>query len=48
MVGRWKDECDGQDVQGQEKNEVIIKNSLRLLLEFMRVFELLEFITIWM
>jgi hypothetical protein len=48
MVGKWKNECDKRDVQWQEKNEVIVESSLRLLLEVVRVFEVLEFTVICM
>jgi hypothetical protein len=43
--GREKNEYNGQDVQGQ-KNEVIVENNLRLLLDVVHVFELMEFKTI--
>ncbi len=46
MTGRWKNECDKQDVQGWEK-KVIVESSLHLLLEVVCVFEVLEFIAIW-
>jgi hypothetical protein len=46
ITGRWKNECDGQDVQGHEK-WVIVESSLCLLLEVVRIFEVLEFIVVW-
>jgi hypothetical protein len=43
---RWenlKNECDGRDVQGQKKKGVTVESSLRLLLEVVHIFKVLEF-----
>jgi hypothetical protein len=48
MAGKWKNQCDGQDVQGQKKNEAIVENNLRLLLEVVHIFKVLGFTTVWM
>ncbi len=44
---KWKNECDGRDFQGWEKNGVAIESSLRLLHKVVRIFEVLEFVIVW-
>ena len=44
MASRQKNECNGQDVQGQKKG-VIVEGSLCLLIEIMCIFEVIEFTT---
>ncbi len=46
MANKWKNECDGWDLQGQKK--VIVESNLHLLLEVVHIFKVLEFIAIWM
>jgi len=43
MAGRRKNECDGVGCSRTRKNKVIVESNLHLLLEVVRIFEVLEF-----